>query len=87
MQHFLRNSEYFLSDLIHPNEKATAEMLGEQSLPSNYIWLIDYLFSEVLGDTRISKIPNAIEKVLRRKPKGFSDYDTKLPLLVFETKQ
>lgn len=54
--------------------QAYTEMLREHGVPSDYIWLIDYLFSEVLGDPRISEITNDIEKVLRRKPKDFSAY-------------
>lgn len=53
---------------------AYTEMLEQHGVPSDYIWLIDYLFSEVLGDPRISEISHDIEKVLKRKPKDFSDY-------------
>lgn len=53
---------------------AYSEMLEQHGVPSDYIWLIDYLFSEVLGDPRISEISHDIEKVLKRKPKDFSEY-------------
>lgn len=53
---------------------AYTDMLEQHGVPSDYIWLIDYLFSEVLGDPRISEISHDIEKVLKRKPKDFSDY-------------
>ncbi len=49
-------------------------MLKEFEVPSDYIWLINYLFTEVLGDPRISEMSNDIEKVLHRKPKDFSQY-------------
>ena len=53
---------------------AYTEMLEQQGVPADYIWLVDYLFSEVLGDPRISEISHDIEKVLIRKPMDFSDY-------------
>ncbi|SMO32432.1 Uncharacterized conserved protein YbjT, contains NAD(P)-binding and DUF2867 domains [Saccharicrinis carchari] len=49
-------------------------MLKELEVPSEYIWLINYLFTEVLGDPRISEISDDIEKVLHRKPKDFSEF-------------
>ncbi|MFQ5865509.1 MAG: SDR family oxidoreductase [bacterium] len=49
------------------------KMLGEYQVPEDYIWLIKYLFTEVL-DGRNSSITNDIEKVLRRKAKDFSEY-------------
>lgn len=53
---------------------AYTEILEQHGVPPDYIWLIDYLFSEVLGDPRISEISDDIEKVLKRKPKDFLDY-------------
>ncbi len=53
---------------------AYTEMLKQHGVPSDYIWLIDYLFTEVLGDPRISEISDDIEKVLKRKPKDFSGF-------------
>lgn len=53
---------------------AYTKMLEEFELPEDYIWLINYLFTEVLGDTRNSVVTNDIEKVLGRKPKDFSEY-------------
>lgn len=48
-------------------------MLREHQVPEDYIWLINYLFTEVL-DGRNSSITNDIEKVLGRKAKDFSEY-------------
>jgi len=49
-------------------------MMEEQAVPADYIWLINYLFTEVLGDERNAVVTNDIEKVLGRKPKDFSEY-------------
>lgn len=49
------------------------KMLGEFQVPEDYIWLIDYLFTEVLVDKN-SGVTNDIEKVLGRKAKDFSEY-------------
>ena len=48
-------------------------MLREYEVPEDEIWLVNYLFSEVL-DGRNSSITNDIEKVLGRKAKDFTDY-------------
>lgn len=53
---------------------AYTEMLKQHGVPLDYIWLIDYLFSEVLGDPGVSEICYDIEKVLKRRPKDFSEY-------------
>lgn len=54
--------------------EAYASMLKEFEVPEDYIWLVNYLFTEVLGDEKVSLITNDIEKVLGRKPKEFSEY-------------
>ena len=48
-------------------------MLREYQVPEDEIWLINYLFTEVL-DGRNSSITNDIEKILGRKATDFSDY-------------
>lgn len=48
-------------------------MLREYQVPEDEIWLINYLFSEVL-DGRNSSTTNDIEKVLGRKAADFSTY-------------
>ncbi|WP_190808922.1 NAD(P)H-binding protein [Flagellimonas sp. S3867] len=53
---------------------AYTEILKREGVPADYVWLIDYLFSEVLGNPSTSEISNDIEKVLNRKPIDFSDY-------------
>lgn len=49
-------------------------VMKEQGVPADYVWLIDYLFSEVLTNPSNSEITNDIEKVLGRPAKDFSDY-------------
>lgn len=53
---------------------AYTTMLEEHQVPKDYIWLINYLFTEVLGDPSISEMTNDIEKVLGRKAKDFTEY-------------
>ncbi|MHC0447739.1 NmrA family NAD(P)-binding protein [Flavobacterium sp. 3-218] len=48
-------------------------MLREYQVPEDEIWLVNYLFSEVL-DGRNSSITNDIEKILERKATTFSEY-------------
>ena len=49
------------------------KMLKEYQVPEDFIWLINYLFTEVLVDKN-SIITNDIEKVLGRKAKDFAEY-------------
>lgn len=49
------------------------KLLREYQVPEDYIWLINYLFTEVLVD-RNSGVTNDIEKVLGRKAKDFTEY-------------
>ncbi|WJS94310.1 NAD(P)H-binding protein [Flavobacterium johnsoniae] len=49
------------------------KMLREYQVPEDEIWLVNYLFTEVL-DGRNSYTTNDIEKVLGRKAKDFTEY-------------
>ncbi|MCG8606925.1 NmrA family transcriptional regulator, partial [bacterium] len=49
------------------------KMLSEHEVPEDYIWLIGYLFTEVLVEKN-SLITNDIQKVLGRKAKDFAEY-------------
>jgi uncharacterized protein YbjT (DUF2867 family) len=49
------------------------KMLREYQVPEDIIWLIGYLFREVLVD-RNSIVTNDIEKVLGREAKDFTEY-------------
>lgn len=48
--------------------------MKEHGVPADFVWLVEYLFTEVLGNPMVSEITNDIEKVLKRKPKSFSEY-------------
>lgn len=49
------------------------EYLRNNHVPEGYIWLMNYLFSEVL-DGRNANVTSDIEKVLGRKATDFSDF-------------
>ena len=49
------------------------ELLRAGNVPEDYIWLMNYLFSEVL-DGRNASVTNDIQKVLGRKAKDFKRY-------------
>ena len=51
--------------------------LKAQELPEDFIWLIEYLFTEVLGNPSNSEITTDIEEVLGRKPIRFIEYAEK----------
>ncbi|MDL5514286.1 NmrA family NAD(P)-binding protein [Arenibacter sp. M-2] len=53
---------------------AYAQVMKQQGVPADYVWLIEYLFSEVLGNPNIAEMTNDIEKVLGRRPKDISKY-------------
>lgn len=53
---------------------AYIRMLEEAGVPADYVWLINYLFTEVLDVEGNNQISGDIEKVLGRKPKDFTDY-------------
>lgn len=53
---------------------AYVNAMKEQGVPENFVWLVEYLFTEVLGNPIISEISNDIEMVLGRPPKDFSAY-------------
>nr|WP_199000313.1 NAD(P)H-binding protein [Flavobacterium sp. ASV13] len=49
------------------------QMLREYQVPEDHIWLINYLFEQVL-DGRNATVTSDIEKILGRKAKDFSAY-------------
>lgn len=53
-------------------EEYVAELKSYQ-LPDDFIWLIQYLFTEVL-DGRNESVSNDIENILGRKPTTFDEY-------------
>ncbi len=50
-----------------------AQMLREHQVPEDFVWLITYLFTNVL-DGRNASTTNTIEKVLGRSAKSFSTF-------------
>ncbi|NML38200.1 NAD(P)H-binding protein [Chitinophaga sp. G-6-1-13] len=48
-------------------------MLKEYGLPDDHIWLISYLFSEVL-DGRNESLTDGVQRALKRAPRDFGDY-------------
>ncbi|HEX6224773.1 MAG TPA: NmrA family NAD(P)-binding protein [Chryseolinea sp.] len=53
---------------------AYSKMMEDQGVPPDYIWLINYLFTEVIAEKRNAVVTDDIERVLGRKPKDFSQY-------------
>ncbi len=49
------------------------KMLREFDVPEDYIWLINYLFTEVLVSSN-SVVTDDIQKVLGREPTDFAEY-------------
>lgn len=50
-----------------------AALLAEYALPKEIIWLVTYLFTEVL-DGRNAYLSDGVERALGRKPTDFSEY-------------
>ncbi|HEX6739032.1 MAG TPA: NAD(P)H-binding protein [Vicinamibacteria bacterium] len=48
-------------------------MLEEYQVPADFIWLVNYLFTEVL-DGRNAHQSDGVERALGRKPRDFSEY-------------
>ncbi len=53
---------------------AFKEGLTQAGVPESFIWLLGYLFTEVLGHSENQTISNDVERVLNRKPISFEDY-------------
>ena len=53
--------------------EAYASVLTEYGLPKDIIWLITYLFTEVL-DGRNAEVADGVQQALGRKPTDFSEY-------------
>jgi uncharacterized protein YbjT (DUF2867 family) len=50
-----------------------ASMLAEQDVPAEFVWLLTYLFSEVL-DGRNVYLTDGVQRALGREPKDFTVY-------------
>jgi uncharacterized protein YbjT (DUF2867 family) len=47
--------------------------LAEQRVPADFIWLIEYLFTEVL-DGRNARLADGVQRALGRPPRDFGDF-------------
>jgi uncharacterized protein YbjT (DUF2867 family) len=54
-----------------PIDEYTA-MLSEHGLPQDFIWLLNHLFTEVLGSK--AQLADGVQRALGREPKDFADY-------------
>ncbi|MEP3998883.1 MAG: NmrA family NAD(P)-binding protein, partial [Ekhidna sp.] len=54
--------------------KEYGDGMRKAGLDEDFIWLIEYLFTEVLGNPELAEVSHDIEKILRRKPIDFSEY-------------
>jgi uncharacterized protein YbjT (DUF2867 family) len=48
-------------------------LLAEQEVPADFVWLLKYLFTEVL-DGRNAHLADGVQRALGREPRDFSDY-------------
>jgi uncharacterized protein YbjT (DUF2867 family) len=48
-------------------------LLAEQEVPAEYVWLLTYLFTEVL-DGRNAYLTDGVQRALGREPRDFADY-------------
>jgi uncharacterized protein YbjT (DUF2867 family) len=56
------------------SQEAYNQMMQDNNIPADYIWLVNHLFTEVLANKENNTVANDIEKILGRKPKDFSQY-------------
>ena len=48
-------------------------MLSEQEVPADYVWLLTYLYTEVL-DGRNAYLTDGVQRALGREPRDFAAY-------------
>jgi hypothetical protein len=48
-------------------------LLAEQEVPADFVWLLTYLFGEVL-DGRNAHLTDGVQRALGREPKDFADF-------------
>ena len=56
------------------SQEAYNQMMQDHNVPADFIWLVNYLFTEVLANKENALVTNDIEKILGRKAKDFSQY-------------
>ncbi len=50
-----------------------SEAMAAQGVPADFVWLVNYLFTEVL-DGRNESLTDGVQRALGRAPRDFSDY-------------
>lgn len=58
---------------VEVSRDAFAAGLAEQGVPSEYVWLLDYLFGTVL-DGRNERVSDGVAQALGRQPRDFAAY-------------
>ena len=58
---------------VQISREDSSTVLGEQGLPANLVWLLDYLFDTVL-DGRNASLSDGVQRALGREPRDFADY-------------
>lgn len=48
--------------------------LRKANVPKDFVWLIQYLFTEVLGNPELAEVTDDVERVLGKKPIDFREY-------------
>lgn len=59
--------------LVRISHDEFAAGLGEAGLPDDWVWLLTYLFREVL-DGRNASLGDGVQRALGREPRDFADY-------------
>lgn len=54
-------------------QEAFASAMEEQGIPADFVWLVGYLFSEVL-DGRNAHLTDGVQRALGRAPRDFTEY-------------
>ncbi len=57
--------------------KEYGDGMRQANIPEDFVWLIEYLFTEVLGNPELAEVTNDVEKVLGRKPIDFGEFAAK----------
>ena len=60
-------------EFVPVSHEAYIAALEEQGVPDDFIWLLGYLFSEVM-DGRNSHLTDGVQRALGRPPRDFRDY-------------
>ncbi|HET6732466.1 SDR family oxidoreductase [Mycobacterium sp.] len=59
-------------DFVSVSIDGYVAMLAEYGMPQDFIWLLNHLFTEVLGSK--AQLADGVQRALRREPKDFAEY-------------